>query len=688
MKKVSLNKRWKEVLFAATGFGPNLLMVLMMAYFSDAVNPKSLNADVGFWSYGTNQTILIPVVLFAVLWTIGRIFDGIIDVPLAAFTDNLKNKTGKRWVAILIAVAPMIISFILCWIPVFGVSDSLSLGAKVGNAIWIFFWSIIFFASYTLALITFYGALSDVCEDQTQRARVSAYKSVFDTISYALVYAAIPAVFKAVGIPIWQVALYGSPLMLSILIPIFMQKKVEGAPALTGSTEKAVPIGTSIKLTLESKPFIKWTLVNCVAFFGLQMFLVAQNTLISGVMNLGAGWAALLNTCAFAPVPLMLYLFNRLRKKIGVRPVFQSALLSFGLCIFSFCLGSKWFWGDQLMPKLIIGAIGGVIGSWGIGAFFMMPYLIPTSIASVEEEVTGKNHSAMYFAIQALATSIVGAIASSFVYNLLKDWTIPTGESYFDEIAGKIVQIMWANGVSMVPFIVFIACIAGFFFCFLMPKRYTARTTYLDIKESAERRLSKLEKKRALFILKAKEAELAAEKIEDEKAKELALGYIESLKTRISKTEQAIEENKAIIDYKFDEAHSIGNEEDRELEKNSIFANVALWVLSGGIFGIVSVLLDFKKFKIAGVKLSVATKVIAIISCFVPLLGILSDYKFKKAFEELEKKHGLDLHTKRFVPSMIIFAVIPVPFMINVYSLAIRTAMFNDISDKLQDSKN
>ena len=670
MKKVSLNKRWKEVLFAATGFGPNLLMVLMMAYFTDAVIPTGLKADVGFWSYG--GTIIVSTIIFPILWTIGRVFDGVVDVPLAAFTDNLKNKTGKRWIAILIAVAPMVISFILCWIPIFGKSGDLSLGQQIGNSVWIFFWSIVFFASYTLALITFYGALSDVCEDQTQRARVSAYKSVFDTISYALVYAAIPAIFKAVGLPIWQVALYGTPLMITILFPIFMQRKVEGEVVGAGSEDKAVPIGTSIKLTLESKPFMKWTLVNCVAFFGLQMFLVAQNTLISGVMNLGAGWAAVLNTCAFAPVPLMLYLFNRLRKKVGVRPVFQSALLSFGLCIFSFCLGSQWFWGDQLMPKLIIGAIGGVIGSWGIGAFFMMPYLIPTSIASVEEEVTGKNHSAMYFAIQALATSIVGAVASSLVYNYLKLWAENPGEA-----------TGWKYGVSMVPFIVSVACIAGFFFCFLMPKRYSARVTYLDIKESAERRLPKLEKKRGLYLLKAKEAEMAASNLTDESAKAVSMKYVDELNVKVAKLDKEIAETKAIIDYKFDEAHSIGNEEDRILEKNSIFANVALWVLSGGIFGIVSVLLDFRKFKIAGVKLSGGVKAIAIIACFVPFLGILADYKFKKAFEELEKKHSLDLGVKRFVPSMIIFACIPVPFMMNVYSLAIRTAMFNKISDKL-----
>ena len=666
MKKVSLNRRWKEILFAATGFGPNLLMVLMMAYFTDAVIPTGLKADVGFWSYG--GTIIVSTIIFPILWTIGRVFDGIVDVPLAAFTDNLKNKTGKRWIAILIAVVPMVLSFVLCWIPIFGRSGELSLGQQIGNSVWIFFWSIVFFASYTLALITFYGALSDVCSDQTQRARVSAYKSVFDTISYALVYAAIPAIFKAIGVPIWQVALFGTPVMITILFPIFMQKKVADAGEVSGSEDKTVPIGTSIRLTLESKPFMKWTLVNCVAFFGLQMFLVAQNTLISGVMNLGAGWAAVLNTCAFAPVPLMLYLFNRLRKRVGFRPVFQSALLSFGLCIFSFCIGSQWFWGDNLIPKLIIGAIGGIIGSWGIGAFFMMPYLIPTSIAAVEEEVTGKNHSAMSFAIQALATSIVGAIASSLVYNYLKLWADPEGAA-----------TNWKYGVSMVPFIVFVACIAGFFFCFLMPKRYTARTTFMDIKESAEKRLPKLEKKRALYLLKVKESELAAKELQDEQTRTLALKSLDNLKEKIIRIEQEIEETKAIINYKFDETHSIGNEEDRVLEKNSMFANVALWVLSGGIFGIVSVPLDLRKFKIAESKISTGFKVLAIISCFVPFLGLVCDLKFKKEFKALGEKYNLDLKFN-LIPSIFLCVL---PFMMNVYSLAERTYLFNKISDKL-----
>ena len=66
------------------------------------------------------------------------------------------------------------------------------------------------------------------------------------------------------------------------------------------------------------------------------------------------------------------------------------------------------------------GTIGGVVGSWALGAFFMLPLLIPSSISSTEERLTGVNQSAMYFAGQALFTCVIGAIATG-VYDAIKN---------------------------------------------------------------------------------------------------------------------------------------------------------------------------------------------------------------------------------------------------------------------------
>lgn len=665
-KSVKLDKRWKEIIFAGAGFGPNLLMVLMMAYFTDAIMPSGLNADVNFWSYG--GVTIVFAVIFPILWTIGRFFDGIIDVPLAHLTDSLKNKKGKRFITILISFLPMTVSFVLCWIPVFGKSADITTAQQVGNSIWIFFWSLVFFASYTLALITFYGSLSEVCENQTQRARVSAYKSVFDTISYALVYAAIPAIFKAINIPIVNVALYLSPLMLTILIPYLFRK--EGATT-EATPEENVPLGESIALTFKSRAFMKWQVVNCVSFFGLQMFLVAQNTLISGIMNLGAGWAAVLNTCAFAPVPLMLFIFNKLRRKKGLRFVYQTCLLSFAVAILSFLFGSQYFWGDQIAPKVIIGAVGGIFGSWGIGAFFMMPYLIPTVIASVEEEVTKKNHSAMYFAVQALTTSIVGAIASSLIYNYLKLWT-RDGTS-----AGQAYN--WKCGVSIAPLIVAVFCLAGFFLCYLMPKNYTAKAIYGDLLVSAQRRKVRYEREKEKLNRQLEEriAQINSYDISEKDKEVLIADFREKQELAIARTSLKIVEQEKIINYKFDITQSSANEEKEGVyEEESYLGNICLYFLSVGVYGIFAVVSRFRKLKALGIKLSGAKKALIIIGLIVPLVSIVTNVMVENMLANYMKEHNISYKKKTI--ALVITSML-LPMFLNVYDMYEKDVAFNTI---------
>ena len=178
----SLDKKWKEFLFAFSGFGPNLLMILMGSYYQEALHPGSLESGEQFQAIMPGICFILPAI-FPLLYGIGKAFDGIIDIPLAHLTDTLSTRWGRRRPAIAVSFLPMVISYVMCWIPIGGES------APLVNTIWCSLWCMIFFASYTMCLIAFYGSLSTVCEDEPQRLRVSGYKSFFDTITYCLVYA-------------------------------------------------------------------------------------------------------------------------------------------------------------------------------------------------------------------------------------------------------------------------------------------------------------------------------------------------------------------------------------------------------------------------------------------------------------------------------------------------------------------
>ncbi|MDE6411904.1 MAG: MFS transporter [Clostridia bacterium] len=520
MRVKSLDKKWKELLFSFSGFGPNFLMVLMGAFFTDAINPAAIGNE--FQAIMKGTCFILPAV-FPILNAIGKVFDGVIDIPFAYVTDSLSTKWGRRRPTILICFLPMVISFALCWFPVAGHAGS---SAQLINTIWIFAWSIVFFATYTMCLITFYGSLSTTCCDEAQRTRVSGLKSFFDTISYCIVYALVPVILEGLHIHIDTFVFCALPIMLTMLIPLFLIKEGAkyGYPENDGLRPEKISIWQSLKLTFGNKPYLRWICVNSCTFFGMQMFLVSMNALVTGGMGMNGFDMAILNTCAFAPVPICLYLFQKLKARKGIRFAYQTCLLAFAIGILNFFFGSTFITGGNRTIQYIIGCAGGVLASWSIGSFFMMPYLVPAQISSVEEKLTGKNHSAMYFAADAVATSVVGAISGSLVYELIKNYFFCTGAPTVEGV-GKVIQAVdydaaaAAFGVAktqvvnistiIVPFLVCLVCLVGFGLAFLMPKDYTPRLVArelkkfdpsLDITEFEKMEMPKPEKGEILYI--------------------------------------------------------------------------------------------------------------------------------------------------------------------------------------------
>lgn len=471
----SLNKNWKEFLFAFSGFGPNFLMVLMGAYFTDALNPAALGMNQTEQAIASGVCFIAPAI-FPILYAISKAFDGIIDIPFAHIADNLSTKWGRTRPVIAVCWLPMVLAYAMCWWPIGGAENQML------NTIWIFFWCIVFFSTYTMNLIAFYGSLSTVCCDEPQRLRVSGYKAFFDTISYCLVYALVPLILSGTGLHVDKFAMVSLPLMLTMVVPIFLIKEGEkyGYPERGGAPAQKISITESLKLTFSNRVFLSWTAVNCCTFFGLQMFLVGMNAMIIGGMGFNGGEMAMANTCAFAPVPVMLYFFNKLKAKKGIRFTYQTCLLAFAVAIMSFFFASTFVTGGNKPIQYAIACTGGVVGSWAIGAFFMMPYLATSQISSVEEQLTGKNHSAMYFAANAVTTSIVGAISGGLIYESVKNiFTTKGGGLFFAENAAQAAEhfgVDAANvfnfGVMIVPFIVCAVCVLGYFLAFTMPKDF------------------------------------------------------------------------------------------------------------------------------------------------------------------------------------------------------------------------
>lgn len=404
MKKIT--RRSQIILYAASGLGVNMLNLMMNSYLCSALLIGGFGEEaIPFQTYA-QRDLIIPGV-WAVFALIAKIIDGVIDIPMAAFTDSLRSRFGRRRPSILIGMVPMVAAFALFLI----IPDPL--GAGMLNTVYYGLILCVFYCSYTLTMVTYYATFTEIVDTQEARTLMSNAKSVFDIVYFILGYVGVRAMLN--GMNIRTVSLIILPLVLTMMIPLFMIKEPSSLDGHAGNTSGShiVNLSTSLKHTFRNRPFIIWMVIYAIMTFSVQLFLGGINEYFSFVgMNM-----IIVMMCSFAPVPFTLMFYNHLLRKKGFGFAYRYSLLTYTAGMLSLFLVAMM---QEGTAKTVMSAIAGLISSLAIGTLFAVAYSIPSQLAADEEEKTGVSNSAMYFAVQGLFSGVATGIGSGVVLTALK----------------------------------------------------------------------------------------------------------------------------------------------------------------------------------------------------------------------------------------------------------------------------
>ena len=437
--------KFKLLLYGMSGLGINMLNLIIGSYLCDALMIEGFVENASNWTY-MDKTLIVAG-LWSVMIAIGKVLDGLIDIPFAGWTDKLKSKWGRRRPAILAGLIPTVITYVLFLIPLQKEEHSIL------NTIWFGVLLCAFYAFYTLTMVTYYATFSEIVENDKDRIALSNHKTVFDVVYYVLGYALIPVFVGNMNIRI--IALIFLPLALTMLIPLFMikerstlDKDMENYSSDDSDFEPAETVGMleSLKYAVKNKSFIVWMGVYFALQFSTQLFLNGQNVIYSGYVQLQGFEITMVMACAFAPVPFTLMLYNKLVRKYGIRVGYIFSLSAYMLAMVVLIFSAK-----SIIPndtaRLIFACFGGVLSSFGTGCFFSINYTIPSAIATTEKKETGVSHPAMYFAIQGLVGAVASAISTGIIWVNLKEneavWLAP-----LVVMAGSIVSLVATKFMS------------------------------------------------------------------------------------------------------------------------------------------------------------------------------------------------------------------------------------------------
>ncbi len=432
----TLDKKWQLILYGCAGLGLNMLNMIVGSYLCSGLLVGGFEKNAESWTYMNKD--LVVAALWAILVFGVKAFDGIVDIPLSNVTDNLRTRWGRRRPAIVIGYVPLLIAYILFLFP-------LESKEGIANTLWFGCILAVFYAAYTLTMLTYYATFAEVLKDEKDRVFVSNVKSICDVVYFSLSFALVP-VFVGLGINIRYVALFFLPLAATMLIPLFLIKENstrEGDapvyPAVQERTER-VNFVVSLGYAGKNKKFLFWLLVVSVMNIGLQLFLGGINEFFSSTgLNMTVVMAS-----AFAPVPFTLMLYNKLVKKRGLKFAFQTILLIFSL-------GMTMMFVCRTLPISVMtpfAMVCGVVVSFAIGAFFSITYTVPAHLAAEENEKSGICVSSMYFAVQGLFEGVAAGFATGVLLVFLKQ-----------------------NGlISIMTILVAVFCMIAFGLAFFLPK--------------------------------------------------------------------------------------------------------------------------------------------------------------------------------------------------------------------------
>lgn len=417
----TLKTKTSKIIYACAALGVNLLNLMVGSYICSAIIAEGFGSE-QLATHTFEGHDLVIAGLWAIFGVIAKIIDGVIDIPMASFTDRLKSKWGRRRPAILMGMIPMIISYCLfLFVPN-------KEGITLLNTVYYFVVLAIFYTTYTLTMVTYYATFTEIVDNEADRRFISNVKSVCDIVYFILGYVLVPMFLKGLNIRI--VSLIVLPLVLTMLIPIFMIKE-ESTKDGVNSYEKTVNLVKSLKYTFKNKDFIIWMIVYAFMTFGLQLFLNGINEFFS-ITGLSM---MIVMASSFAPVPFTFFIYNKLIKKKGFGFAFRYVLIMYSVGMIGMFFAS---YITNSTLKLVMAIVFALFCSLAIGALFSVGYSIPSQLAAEDEMRTGISHSAMYFAVQGLFSGVASGIGGSAMLTLLKKNTFfgQKGTYYTTLVAG------------------------------------------------------------------------------------------------------------------------------------------------------------------------------------------------------------------------------------------------------------
>ena len=346
---------------------------------------------------------LVPVALYGIAPLIAGAVSVVISLPVGYWSDHLHGRWGRRLPFVFVFSAPMLVCFILLWVPPVQTQSPWNLAYLTAI---LAFYSI----TYSLNQIPYESLLPELALTDHHRVRISAWYAGFQLAAMIL------GGFAGLAIG-WlgyfsAALLYAAVVVPLIYLPLLVLRERPGRQIT--STER-LGFWQSMTTTLGNRPF-RVFVVTWALYWGTM-------TLVQSVIPFVATEICLLTPLdtVYFYIPavlaaLLCYPFvTWLSGRIGKRRVFSGSLLASAVILMGLVLIGDWL----PIPLKVQGVAWAVLQAMAISGVTVLTSALTAEITDYDEELTGQRREGAYYSTLGLLDHVVAGAASALLPILL-----------------------------------------------------------------------------------------------------------------------------------------------------------------------------------------------------------------------------------------------------------------------------
>ena len=389
------------------------------------------------------------ITVMALITALGKIIDAVTDPLVASLSDRCTHKKGRRMPFLRYAALPYALSVLLIFYAPFA-------EGSVANAVWVGFFLITYYTSYTFFFIPRNALVPEIIPDTKVRVGYYGISTVFFMGSSSFMYAATLFVdmLKNAGLsPLWAWrTVFTFFALIGIVCLLLSAFAFDEKDYVQGNTKPKESMFKSFSLVLRNKNFVIFSLGDLFSGVSMAFFQTAMLYYITMLLNVPESQSFLVMLAAIAVAiclfPLIIKISRKYNKKLPLIIASVVFTVVFGLIYF----------GDKIAAlapgnELFVGLGMGVIVSFPFAAINILPQSVISDIIQCDSLVSGVNREGIFSAVKTFIEKIASAIAMMGVSSILAVGAL-SGESV--GLEGVKLTGVFAGIFSLLSLIIFV----------------------------------------------------------------------------------------------------------------------------------------------------------------------------------------------------------------------------------------